>query len=159
MVGRMISHFFRAQDAALFVGLFPRGLQPEPSQVRNKAFSCSAYRCTADQFRDNRNLESFQLVKQIYNAFQAGGKFMPRGPKGEKRPAGAIIVGWIATGAIGDQTTDDGKNAAAVALGAWAGRRGPPVRGAMLDISAPTNNLGQAVGHDDVSSELGETSV
>ena len=54
---------------------------------------------------------------------------MPRGPKGEKRPAdvigNAVHVMRIATGQIEDTTTDDGKNAAAVALGAWAGRRGP----------------------------------
>jgi hypothetical protein len=44
---------------------------------------------------------------------------MPRGPKGEKRPADAIgnavMIGRIATGEIEDLTTDDGKNAAAVA--------------------------------------------
>ena len=53
---------------------------------------------------------------------------MPRGPKGEKRPAdaigNAIMVAKIATGEIEDITTEDGKNADAVALGAWAGRRG-----------------------------------
>jgi hypothetical protein len=52
---------------------------------------------------------------------------MPRGPKGEKRPAdvigAAIMVGRIATGEI-DETavTDDGKNAAAVALGRMGGK-------------------------------------
>jgi hypothetical protein len=49
---------------------------------------------------------------------------MPRGPKGEKRPAdvigAAVMIGKIATGEIEDMTTEDGKNAAAVALGAWA---------------------------------------
>ena len=53
---------------------------------------------------------------------------MPRGPKGEKRPAdaigNAIMIARIATGEIEDITTADGKNAAAVAWGAWAGRRG-----------------------------------
>ena len=56
---------------------------------------------------------------------------MPRGPKGEKRPADAIgnavMIARIATGEIEDITTEDGKNAAAVALwrwGAWAARRG-----------------------------------
>jgi hypothetical protein len=48
---------------------------------------------------------------------------MPRGPKGEKCPAdvigAAVTVGGIATGEIVDITTEDGKNAAAVALGAW----------------------------------------
>ena len=52
---------------------------------------------------------------------------MPRGPKGEKRPAdvigAAVMVGKIATGEI--DPTDalpDGKNAAAVALGRMGGK-------------------------------------
>jgi hypothetical protein len=51
---------------------------------------------------------------------------MPRGPKGERRPAdvigAAVMVGRIATGEIEDMTTDDGKNAAAVALGRMGGK-------------------------------------
>ncbi len=51
---------------------------------------------------------------------------MPRGPKGEKRPGdvigAAIMVGKIATGEIKDLTTEDGKNAAAVALGRMGGK-------------------------------------
>ena len=51
---------------------------------------------------------------------------MPRGPKGEKRPADAnqraVMVARIATGEIVDVTTDDGKNAAAVALGRMGGK-------------------------------------
>ena len=51
---------------------------------------------------------------------------MPRGPKGEKRPAdvigAAIIVGRIANGEIEDLTTANGKNAAAVALGRMGGK-------------------------------------
>jgi hypothetical protein len=51
---------------------------------------------------------------------------MPRGPKGEKRPADvnarAVMVARIATGEINDVTTDDGKNAAAVALGRMGGK-------------------------------------
>jgi hypothetical protein len=50
---------------------------------------------------------------------------MPRGPKGEKRPADAIgnaIIAKIATGEIEDITTEDGKNAAAVALGRMGGK-------------------------------------
>jgi hypothetical protein len=51
---------------------------------------------------------------------------MPRGPKGEKRPAdvvgNAVHVMRIATGEIEDLTTDDGKNAAAVALGRMGGK-------------------------------------
>jgi hypothetical protein len=51
---------------------------------------------------------------------------MPRGPKGEKRPADAIsnavMIAKIATGEIEDITTEDGKNAAAVALGRMGGK-------------------------------------
>jgi hypothetical protein len=55
-------------------------------------------------------------------------KLMPRGPKGQKRPAdvigAAIHVAKIATGEIEDDlgTTDDGKDKAAVALGRKGGR-------------------------------------
>jgi hypothetical protein len=51
---------------------------------------------------------------------------MPRGPKGERRPADAnqraVMVARIATGEIEDNVTDDGKNAAAVALGRMGGK-------------------------------------
>jgi hypothetical protein len=51
---------------------------------------------------------------------------MPRRPKGEKRPAdvigAAVMIGRIATGEIEDLTTDDGKNAAAVALRRMGGK-------------------------------------
>jgi hypothetical protein len=52
---------------------------------------------------------------------------MPRGPKGEKRPAdvigAAVIVGRIATGEIEEPAViEDGKNAAAVALGRMGGK-------------------------------------
>jgi len=51
---------------------------------------------------------------------------MPRGPKGEKRPADvnarAFMIAKIATGEIEDVTTEDGKNAAAVALGRMGGK-------------------------------------
>jgi hypothetical protein len=51
---------------------------------------------------------------------------MPRGPKGEKCSADAnqraVMIGRIATGEIEDITTDDGKNAAAVALGRMGGK-------------------------------------
>ena len=51
---------------------------------------------------------------------------MPRGPKGERRPADvnarAVMIGRIATGEIEDKVTDDGKNAAAVALGRMGGK-------------------------------------
>jgi len=51
---------------------------------------------------------------------------MPSGPKGEKRPAdpigNAVMIAKIATGEIEDITTEDGKNAAAVALGRMGGK-------------------------------------
>jgi hypothetical protein len=51
---------------------------------------------------------------------------MPRSPKGEKRPGGtignAVMIARIATGEIEDITTEDGKNAAAVALGRMGGK-------------------------------------
>jgi len=51
---------------------------------------------------------------------------MPREPKGERRPADAIgnavMIAKIATGEIEDITTEDGKNAAAVALGRMGGK-------------------------------------
>jgi hypothetical protein len=52
---------------------------------------------------------------------------MPKGPKGEKRPAdvigAAVMIGKIATGEIDETaTTEDGKNAAAVALGRMGGK-------------------------------------
>jgi hypothetical protein len=51
---------------------------------------------------------------------------MPRGPKGEKRPAdvnkNAVLIARIATGEGEDVTADDGKNAAAVALGRMGGK-------------------------------------
>ena len=51
---------------------------------------------------------------------------MPRGPKGEKRPAdavsAAVMVAKIATGEVEDEMTDDGKNKAAVELGRKGGQ-------------------------------------
>jgi len=51
---------------------------------------------------------------------------MPKGPQGQKRHAdvnrNAILVAKIATGEVEDVTTDDGKNAAAVALGRMGGK-------------------------------------
>ena len=56
---------------------------------------------------------------------------MPKGPKGEKRPAdvigAAVKVMQIATGEI-EETTDDGKNKAAVELG----RKGGQARAAKM---------------------------
>lgn len=57
---------------------------------------------------------------------------MPKGPKGEKRPAdvigNAVKVMRIATGEETDEKTDDGKDKAAVSLG----RRGGKARAAKL---------------------------
>lgn len=54
-----------------------------------------------------------------------GGKHMPKGPKGQKRPAdvvsNAVHVMKIGTGEIEETLTEDGKNAAAVALGRKGG--------------------------------------
>jgi hypothetical protein len=51
---------------------------------------------------------------------------MPRGPRGERRPAevigAAVMVAKVAIGEIADVTTEDGKNAAAVALGRKGGQ-------------------------------------
>jgi RNase adaptor protein for sRNA GlmZ degradation len=51
---------------------------------------------------------------------------MAKGPKGERRPADvnarAVMIAKIATGEIKDVTTEDGKDAAAVALGRKGGR-------------------------------------
>lgn len=50
---------------------------------------------------------------------------MPKGPKGEKRPAdvigNAVKVMKIATGEDTDELTDDGKDPAAVSLGSRGG--------------------------------------
>lgn len=67
---------------------------------------------------------------------------MPKGPRGEKRPAdvigAAVMVGKIATGEIEDDlgTTDDGKDKAAVALG----RKGGTARAAKTERDAPHRN-------------------
>lgn len=57
---------------------------------------------------------------------------MPKGPKGEKRPAdvigNAIKVARIATGEEPEELTEDGKDKAAVSLG----RRGGQARAASL---------------------------
>jgi hypothetical protein len=51
---------------------------------------------------------------------------MAKGPKGERRPADvnarAVMIAKIATGQVEHLTTDDGKNAAAVALGRMGGK-------------------------------------
>ena len=51
---------------------------------------------------------------------------MPKGPRGEKRPAdaigAAIKVARIATGEVEDEVTDEGKNKAAQELGRLGGQ-------------------------------------
>lgn len=51
---------------------------------------------------------------------------MPKGPKGEKRPAdvvsNAIKIARIATGEEEEELTEDGKDAAAVSLGRKGGK-------------------------------------
>ncbi len=50
---------------------------------------------------------------------------MPKGPKGEKRPAdavgAAVMVAKLATGEMAEDVDDDGKNQAAVELGRKGG--------------------------------------
>lgn len=52
-------------------------------------------------------------------------KHMPKGPKGQKRPAdvigNAVTVMKIATGELAETTTEDGKSKAAVELGRKGG--------------------------------------
>jgi hypothetical protein len=54
------------------------------------------------------------------------GQSLSKGPKGERRPADvnarAVMIAKIATGEIEDKVTEDGKNAAAVALGRMGGK-------------------------------------
>ncbi len=51
---------------------------------------------------------------------------MPKGPQGQKRPAdvvgNAIKIAQIATGEVEDTVVDDGKDPAAMALGAKGGK-------------------------------------
>ena len=51
---------------------------------------------------------------------------MPKGPQGQKRPADvnarAVMIAKTTTGEIENVTTEDGKNAAAVALGRMGGK-------------------------------------
>ncbi len=65
---------------------------------------------------------------------------MPKGPKGEKRPAdvigAAVKVAKIATGEI-EETIDDGKNKAAVELGRKGGLKGGKARWANLTPEQP----------------------
>ena len=59
---------------------------------------------------------------------------MPKGPRGEKRPAdvigAAVMVGRIATGQVGDPKTE--KNPHAAALGKLGGAKGGKARATKL---------------------------
>ena len=61
---------------------------------------------------------------------------MPRGPKGERRPAdvigNAVKVMRIATGEERESLADDGKDPAAVALGRRGGKKGGAARAANM---------------------------
>ncbi len=63
---------------------------------------------------------------------------MPRGPKGEKRPAdvigAAIKVAKIATGEIEETADDDGKDKTAVELG-WKGGQARAVQKADIIVA------------------------
>src|SRR6266571_9123143 len=60
-----------------------------------------------------------------HDSVMLSAKHMPKSPKGQRRPAdvvsNAVHVMKIATGEIKETLTDDGKNAAAVALGRMGG--------------------------------------
>ena len=55
----------------------------------------------------------------------SGETAVPKGPNGQKRPAdvigNAVLIAKIATGEVGDDTPDDGKDKAAQALGKKGG--------------------------------------
>ncbi len=67
---------------------------------------------------------------------------MPKGPKGEKRPADvigtAIKIAKIATGEIEDEQPDDGKDRAAVELGR---RGGTPASAVCLRLDSRVRPL------------------
>jgi hypothetical protein len=64
---------------------------------------------------------------------------MPKGPRGQKRPAdvigNAVTVMRIATGQIDETTPDKGKNPAAVELGRRGGLKGGKARAASLTVA------------------------
>jgi hypothetical protein len=76
---------------------------------------------------DQRQIEGRSLTKQLKGLIvTAQDKSMPKGPKGEKRPADAIAravkIARIATGEIEEDKGDDGKDKAAQSLGRRGGR-------------------------------------
>lgn len=67
---------------------------------------------------------------------------MPKGPKGEKRPAdvigNAVKVMRIATGEVDDMLNDGGKDKAAVSLGKRGGLKGGKARAENLSSKQRT---------------------
>jgi hypothetical protein len=83
---------------------------------------------------------------------------MPRGPKGERRPADvnarAVMIGKIATGEIDDVPPDDGKDPAAKVLGkkggaARAAKMTPERRAEIAKKAASMRWRGRARNNDD----------
>ena len=70
---------------------------------------------------------------------------MPRGPKGEKRPAdvigNAVKVMRIATGEEDDALADDGKDKAAVSLGRRGVQQGLRLSTRISDLQSPRRRL------------------
>jgi len=64
---------------------------------------------------------------------------MPKGPKGQRRPAdvigNAVMVMRIATGEIQETSGDEGKDAAAVSLGRLGGLKGGAARAKALSAT------------------------
>ena len=75
---------------------------------------------------DSRVLAGPALLKQIRTKLEAGRGTMPKGPKGQRRPAdvigNAIKVARIATGEETEDVVDDGKDPAAKSLGSRGGK-------------------------------------
>ena len=75
---------------------------------------------------DSRVLAGPALRKQIRTKLAAGRGPMPKGPKGQKRPAdvigNAVKVMRIATGEETEDVVDDGKDPAAKSLGSKGGK-------------------------------------
>src|SRR4029079_18623528 len=84
---------------------------------------------------------------------------MPKRSQGQKRPADvnarAVMIAKIATGEIEDVTTDEGKNAAAVALGGVGGkaraRLACRLKRAILYLVNPTLGIDDSPRHSQVS--------
>lgn len=86
---------------------------------------------------------------------------MPKGPRGEKRPAdvigGAVMVAKIATGEVEDTKTD--KNPHAVALGKLGGAKGGKARAISLSETARKRSAKKAAKARWGDSELPQSST